>query len=269
MKKGKGTDIPICRILGVNIAAVNMEWVLDYITENLTELSGNYICVSNVHTTVMSYEKKEYRDIQNRGIMAVPDGAPLAAICRKRGFGQAGRIAGPSLMEEIFKLSGRYGYRHYFYGSTSDTLEKLKEKLSEKYPDLKIAGMESPPFRPITKEEDQKTVKRIREAHPDFVWVGLGAPKQEIWMSEHKGKISGLMIGVGAGFDYHAGMIQRAPDWMQQRSLEWLYRLIQDPKRLFKRYLLTNSKFLWLMRKEGLCSKHSKQAFWTFLQKGN
>ena len=115
----------------------------------------------------------------------------------------------------------------------------------EKYPEIQIAGMYSPPFRPLTEEEDRAIVERINETKPDFVWVGLGAPKQEKWMAAHQGKIDGLMLGVGAGFDYYAENIKRAPMWMQKHNLEWVYRLVQDPKRLFKRYWSTNTKFIW------------------------
>lgn len=148
-------------------------------------------------------------------------------------------------MGEVFKTSAKKGYRHYFYGSKEETLEKLYQKLNENYPGIQIAGMYSPPFRPLTEEEDKAVIERINETKPDFVWVGLGAPKQERWMAAHQGEINGLMIGVGAGFDYYAENIKRAPMWMQKSNLEWLYRLIQDPKRLFKRYLVTNTKFIW------------------------
>lgn len=157
------------------------------------------------------------------------------------------RVTGPCLMGEIFNISTENGYRHYFYGSTEETLKKLSSKLEEKYPGLQIAGMCSPPFRPLTDEEDEKVVKMINDTNPDFVWIGLGAPKQEKWMAMHQGKIQGLMVGVGAGFDYYADNIKRAPKWMQSNNLEWLYRLIQDPKRLFSRYLITNTKFLKLI----------------------
>lgn len=239
--------IPTCNILGVNIAAVDMSWVLKYIVKNIKDLSGKYICVSNVHTTVMSYEDESYRDIQNGGVMAIPDGGPLSIIGRKRGHVNMARVSGPTLMGEIFKISAEKGYKHYFYGSTEDTLEKLKYKLYEKYPDIQISGMYSPPFRAMSEEENKDIVEIINDSNSDFVWVGLGAPKQERWMSIHQDKVKGLMIGVGAGFDYYADNIQRAPEWMQSNSLEWLYRLSQDPKRLFGRYLRTNTKFLWLL----------------------
>ena len=156
-----------------------------------------------------------------------------------------GRTTGPSYMEEILKRSEHYGWRHFFYGATDETLEKLRYELVQKYPGLQIADMYSPPFRPLSAEEDAAVIRRINEAEPDFVWVGLGAPKQEIWMAAHQGKVRGLMVGVGAAFDYLAGNIQRAPQWMQKCNMEWFYRLMQEPKRLFKRYMVTNTKFIW------------------------
>lgn len=239
------SKIPTCNILGVDIAAIDMEWLLDYLNNNIHDLSGDYICVSNVHTTVTAYEDDEYRKVQNGGIMAIPDGGPLSSVGQKRGFKNMKRTTGPSLMGEIFKISAAKRYRHYFYGSTDEILEKLYAVLTETYPGIQIAGMYSPPFRPMTEEEDKEIVERINETKPDFVWVGLGAPKQEKWMAAHQGRVSGLMIGVGAGFDYHAGNIERAPEWMQKCNLEWVYRLLQDPKRLFKRYWHTNTKFIW------------------------
>lgn len=238
-------QIPTCNIMGVNIAAINMEWLLDFTEKNIKELSGDYLCVSNVHTTVTSYDDPDYCAVQNGGIMAIPDGGPLSTVGRKRGFQNMERTTGPSYMGEILKLSAEKGYRHYFYGSTEETLEKLYQKLTASYPSIQIAGMYSPPFRPTTPEEDAAVVKRINETKPDFVWVGLGAPKQEKWMAAHQGVVKGFMVGVGAGFDYFAGNIERAPEWMQKCNLEWFYRLMQDPKRLFKRYLVTNTKFIW------------------------
>ena len=183
-----------------------------------------------MHTTVTSYEEPDYCAVQNGGIMAIPDGGPLSTLGRKRGHKNMARTTGPSLMEEIFKISAEKGYRHYFYGSTEETLEKLFQKLKENYPGLEIAGMYSPPFRPMTDEEDKAIVKVINDTKPDFVWIGLGAPKQERWMAAHQGRMNGLMIGIGAGFDYFAENISRAPEWMQKSNLEWFYRLMQDPK---------------------------------------
>lgn len=237
--------IPTCNILGVKIAAINMEWLLRFTFENLEFLSGDYMCVSNVHTTVMSWEDEKYRAVQNGGILAIPDGGPLSSVGRKRGFSTMERTTGPGYMKEILRVSVEKGYRHYFYGSTEETLKKLRKVLEHDYPGIRIAGMYSPPFRSMTEEEDRMIVDKINEVKPDFVWVGLGAPKQENWMAAHQGRVKGFMVGVGAGFDYFAGNISRAPEWMQKRNLEWIFRLLQDPRRLFNRYWHTNISFIW------------------------
>lgn len=235
-------------ILGVQVAVTNMEQTLQFLDKNLEGLRGKYICVSNVHTTVIAYENSAYRKIQNDAAAVLPDGKPLSVIERKcGGLKKAEKVSGPDLMSEIFRLSEEKDYRHFFYGSTKQTLDLLKKNLMKKYPALQIAGMYAPPFRQLTKEEDEEIIEEINRTKPDFVWVGLGAPKQEIWMAEHKNKILAVMIGVGAGFDFHAGTVKRAPMWMQRCGLEWFYRLLQDPKRLWKRYVVTNSKFIWYM----------------------
>ena len=237
--------IPTCNIMGVNLAAINMPWLIDFTKRYIKELSGEYMCVSNVHTTVMSYDDASYCAVQNGGIMAIPDGGPLSSVGRKRGFLEMKRTTGPDYMKEILKISAEEGYRHFFYGSTQKTLDKLNRIMEKKYPGVQIVGMYSPPFRELSQEEDKEIVRMINESQADFVWVGLGAPKQERWMHAHHGKINGFMIGVGAAFDYEAGNIERAPMWMQKANLEWLYRFLQEPKRLFKRYFYTNTKFIW------------------------
>ena len=177
--------------------------------------------------------------------MAIPDGGPLSSVGRKRGFSGMERTTGPDYLKEVLKISVEEGYRHFFYGSTEETLEKLQKHLQETYPGLQVAGMYSPPFRMLSTGEDLEIIQMINDSHADFVWIGLGAPKQEYWMADHKEKVRGFMVGVGAAFDYLAGNIERAPIWMQKANLEWLYRLMQEPKRLFKRYFYTNTKFIW------------------------
>ena len=239
------TQIAVCNILGVDIAAINMDWLLEFTEKHIQDLSGDYLCVSNVHTTVMAYEDEEYCAVQNGGVMAIPDGGPLSVVGRRRGCAQMERITGPDYMARILEISVGKGYRHYFYGSTQKTLDKLRQRLAKDYPGIQIVGMFSPPFRPMTEEEDTTFVEKVNEAKPDFLWVALGAPKQEKWMAVHQGAVCGFMVGVGAGFDYFAGNIKRAPRWMQRLNLEWLYRLMQEPGRLFKRYWHTNLKFIW------------------------
>ena len=238
-----------CPIMGVNIAVTDMQKTLRLIETQLEAWRGKYICVANVHTTVTAHDDADYRAVQNGAVMALPDGGPLSAYSRKRGFADARRVTGPDLMREILAESAEKGWRHYFYGSTEETLALLQKKLEQEYPGVQIAGMLSPPFRELTPEEDGAIVQAINKTRPDFVWVGLGAPKQERWMAAHEGRVQALMVGVGAAFDYEAGNIRRAPDWMQKHNLEWLYRLMQDPRRLFGRYLTTNTKFLlWQWR---------------------
>lgn len=236
-----------CEILGTEILVTNMSETVNIIEEEIEELRGKYICVGNVHTTVMAHDDAQYHRVQNSAAFVLPDGKPLSAYSRKHGFPEAERVTGPDLMLELFARDN--GMKHYFYGSTLETLTLLEEKLRAQYPHLQIAGMVSPPFKKLSVEEDAAEVKKMNESGADIIWVGLGAPKQENWMYEHMDKVGGVMIGVGAGFDYHAGNIKRAPMWMQKMSLEWLYRLLQDPKRLFKRYLVTNTRYLWLTRR--------------------
>ena len=230
-------------ILGVNIAVTNIDEILKFLSENMKEVSGNYICVSNVHTTVLSYEDSDYKKVQNNALLRLPDGAPLSSVARKKGFNEAKRVTGPDLMQKIFESSDSNGYRHYFYGSTEETLKKLRDKLQEKYPNINIVGMYSPPFRTLTEEEDNEIIKNINNTEADIVWVGLGAPKQEIWMNNHKNKIKGLMIGVGAGFDYHAGNIKRAPRWISKIGLEGVYRFFQEISVERARRILISFKF--------------------------
>ncbi len=235
-----------CPVLGVNYSAGCLDDAVSFVSENAGGLSGKYICFSNVHTTVMACDNENYKKILNRAALVFPDGQPIAKEQVKKGCSEAHRIAGPDFMDAMFKKTSDGSLSHYFYGSTEETLEKLVGNLNEKYKGIRIAGFYSPPFfKEITKERLEEDIKRINENKPDLVWIGLGAPKQEVWMNRAKGLISGVCLGVGAGFSFHAGTAKRAPVVLQKAGLEWFYRLCQDPKRLFKRYFVTNTKFLW------------------------
>lgn len=252
-------EMKYCKILGTDICVTDMEKTVAYLEENLELLRGKYICVSNVHTTIMAYRDKSYQDVQNKAAMALPDGKPLSMVSRGRGYKEAQRVPGPDLMPRIFQLSKEKGYRHFFYGSKPETLAKLEKNLKEKYPDLNIVGMYSPPFRALTEEEDQEIIRVINESKPDFIWVALGAPKQEIWMNAHMDRLTGIMIGVGAAFDFEAGTVKRAPKWMQELCMEWMHRILQDPMRLLPRYISTNFSFLWNVHKENRQIKKLKK----------
>ena len=231
-------------VLGVNYTTASISEVAGYLIRHAEDLAGEYICFSNVHTTVMAADDPEYREILNHSALTFPDGMPVAKKIREAGFPEAERVAGPDLMEALFKKSMGTGRKHYFYGSSEKTIAALEKNLKERYPWMEIVGMVSPPFRALTEEEDAAAVAAINESGADFVWIGLGAPKQEKWMNAHRGRINGVMLGVGAGFDFHAGTIRRAPSLIRRLGLEWFYRLLQNPGRLLKRYVITNTKFL-------------------------
>ncbi|MHB9005150.1 MAG: WecB/TagA/CpsF family glycosyltransferase, partial [Coriobacteriia bacterium] len=188
------------------------------------------------------------RQILNRAVLVTPDGMPLVWLLRLHGHKNAARVYGPDLLLAACEFGLAHGWRHYFYGGAPDVPELLAQKLSARFPGLLIAGLESPPFHALTPAEDAAALQRINAARPDIVWVGLGAPKQEYWMAQHLGSVQApLMIGVGAAFDFHAGLKKQAPLWMQRSGLEWLFRLFQEPRRLWRRYLLNNPLFILLV----------------------
>ncbi|WP_330361685.1 WecB/TagA/CpsF family glycosyltransferase [Butyrivibrio sp. XPD2006] len=238
------------RLFGVNYSIARVEEAVLHVMRHLDELKGHYICFSNVHTTVMARESKEYAEVLNGAAFTFPDGTPIAKLQKKKGLIGADRVAGPDFMMHMFRDTTDGKITHFFYGSTQETLDALRAHLEIKYPGIVIKGMYSPPFRELTDEEDEADVEMINASGADIIWIGLGAPKQEKWMKAHEGKINGVMMGVGAGFDFHAGTIKRAPEWIQKIGFEWLYRLFQDPERLIKRYFVTNIKFLWYLAGE-------------------
>ena len=232
-------------ILGTYFCIARLEEAVHHVITHIEDLKGKYICFSNVHTSVMACESMDYRAVLNGAALVFPDGEPIARAERLAGQLHAERVAGPDFMENMFLDTQDGKISHFFYGSTQKTLDGLQEKLTKTYPGLNIKGMYSPPFRDLTEEEDREIVKMLNDSGADIVWIGLGAPKQEKWMKAHEGMVNAVMMGVGAGFDFHGGTIIRAPKWMQRVGLEWLYRLFKDPKRLFKRYISTNIKFIW------------------------
>lgn len=238
----------ITNILGVGVSAVNIDLALSQISAWITEDSRQYVCVANVHTVTESRRDPSLRQINNRAGMVTPDGMPLVWLSRIQGHPQVSRVYGPDLLLAACQRSLQTGWSHYFYGGSQAGIDGLTARLAQRFPGIKIAGAESPPFRALSPAEDQAAVDRINASHADIVWVGLGAPKQEYWMAEHLGRIEApVMIGVGAAFDFHAGLKKQAPRWMQRSGLEWLFRLGSEPRRLWKRYLINNPLFLWLV----------------------
>jgi len=228
---------PRVPVLGVGISAVNMAQALDRIASWIERRQPRYVCVAPVHSILDCQEDEDLRGIFNASGMTTPDGVPLVWILRARGHRHVERVYGPDLMGAMFVRSAPRGYGHYFYGGTQDVLEALQASLRSQYPELKIAGAFAPPFRALTPDEDAEVCERIRQAGADIVWVGLGSPKQERWMAEHVGRVGApVLIGVGAAFDFLSGRKRQAPRWMQRSGLEWLFRLMQEPRRLWPRY---------------------------------
>lgn len=232
-------------VFGVPYAVTNLEDASYYVRNHVKELSGKYLCFSNVHTTVMAKENEAMKEAERGAAIVFPDGAPIRRNLRHQGHIFCERVAGPDFMRDVFEHTRDGKITHFFYGASQETLDKLKAKLEQNYPGIVIKGMISPPYRALSDEEQAEYIKQINDAEADIVWIGLGAPKQELWMQKYAPQIHGVLAGVGAGFDFHAGTIKRAPKWVQRMSLEWLYRLFQDPARLFKRYFVTNTKYLW------------------------
>ena len=210
---------------------------------------SSYVCISNVHMVIEAYMDKSFSKVVNNADIATPDGMPLAKSMKLIYGTHQDRVAGMDLMPSIIKASEEQSMSIYLYGSTDEVLDLIVAKIKKEYPLLKLAGYYSPPFRTLSQNEKDEIVTRINDVNPDFVLVALGCPKQEKWMAENKNKINSCMLGVGGAFSVFAGIQKRAPVWMQNISMEWLYRFYQEPKRLGKRYLVTNSLFSLLMVK--------------------
>ena len=231
-------------IIGVPISAVNMDSCIRYVKDHLKEAVGGYICVSNAHTTVMAHEHPAYRRVQEESFLSLPDGKPLSVIGR-RTVPEMDRVTGPDFMRRIFEESREMGYRHFFYGNTPENLELFLGAVRRDYPWVEIAGWEPSVFRDLTREEEQSLTERINGTRPDFIWVALGAPRQENFCYRLRGRTRGVMVAVGGAFNILAGIVAEAPRWVQDLGMEWFYRLLQEPRRLFRRYLVTNTKFLF------------------------
>jgi N-acetylglucosaminyldiphosphoundecaprenol N-acetyl-beta-D-mannosaminyltransferase len=215
-----------------------------------------YITVNNVHTMIEGFRNSAYREIINNSYLSIPDGKPLQIVGRLKGNKEISRLFGPTVMEKFIDWGRKDHARHFFFGSSEETLARLKMTIQKKYPGTIISGMVAPPFKPMGEWENVEFAQTINDATPHFIWIGLGAPKQERWMYEnYKSVHHGVMFGIGAGFDYLAGNTKHAPQWMKDCALEWLYRLAQEPGRLWKRYLTTIPQFILFASRELLLEK--------------
>lgn len=259
------TDCPRKQcILGVGISATGYSEVADlcrvWIEERRTShvahsQAGRYICVTSVHGIMLAFMNRAVRDSLNGAHIATPDGMPVVWAMRSFGAGSQQRVYGPELMVALCAQAERLGHKIFLYGGREDTLQLLCARLRARFPKLLIAGAISPKFRPLTPAEDAGAACRIRESGADLVFVGMSTPKQDRWMADHSRSLgSAVLVGVGAAFDFHAGKVRQAPAWMQERGLEWFFRLLMEPRRLWKRYILVTPLFLplWGLQKAGL-----------------
>ena len=232
-------------ILGVGAMPMVLPQAVQILEKWREEGRRDYVCCVSVHGLVSAQRDPSVRSALNGAGLATEDGMPLVWWSRRAGFRKADRVCGPDLMEAMMSISAERGHRHYFYGGNPETIIRLVDNLRARFPGIIIAGQRSPPFRPMTEAEDAADVAEINATCPDFVWVGLGMPKQEKWMAAHLGQIdAAAMLGVGAAFDFHAGAKPRAPRWMQRSGVEWMFRLATEPRRLGHRYLIDNAVFL-------------------------
>lgn len=231
-------------VLGSRIDALTWDDALSSISRWAKTRQSRYVCLCNVHGVVAAIAKTGLRKAINGADLATPDGKPVAVALALQGFRGQPRISGSELMWKCCERAAESGVSIFLYGSTSENLSVLIEALKASFPNLKIAGAYAPPFRQLSDEEDADVVRIINDSGAGLVFVGLGCPKQELWMANHKGLIQAVMLGVGAAFDFQSGKVKRAPNWMQDMGLEWLSRLLREPRRLWRRYLVTNSIFL-------------------------
>ena len=246
-------EIPRVDILSVRVSVVTMPILLNLVRDAIESRSRLRAAFCTVHTVTECQDSDALREAVNSSEVVCPDGMPLVWLCRGRGAAQTRRVYGPDALLAVCEDGVAGGYRHYFYGSTTETLQRLTSNLRQRFPGIIIAGAYSPPFRPASPHEDAAAIEQINASRADIVWVGLGMPRQELWAAEHQDLLEApVLMPVGAAFDFHAGTVRQAPLWMQRSGTEWLFRLTQEPRRLWRRYLLGNSRFVYLLAREWL-----------------
>ncbi|HEY4149909.1 MAG TPA: WecB/TagA/CpsF family glycosyltransferase [Chitinophagaceae bacterium] len=237
------------KIISLSIDPISFEESVQKVLQLGLARQPSYVCFANVHMTIEAYRDPQFLQQLNNATLVLADGKPLAVACKWLHHQKQERIAGMDFMPAILEAAGKSDTRVFLFGSTDKTLDALKKKIKEKYPSVVIAGAVSPPFRPLTEAEQQTYIQAINDSGASIVLVSLGCPKQEKWMAAHYKSINAVLLGIGGAFTVTAGLQKRCPKWMQDSGLEWLFRLIQEPRRMFRRYLYTNSLFLILLLK--------------------
>jgi len=242
-----GPDVPArTSILGVGISVVDVHEAIRQCEELVRARGHGYLCAVDAHSLVEAVRNPAHRRILNHAFLTVADGMPLVWMGRLRGNAAMRRVYGPDFLLAVCAYSVERGWRHFFYGGRPGVAGRLAARLTERFPGLQIAGTFAPPFRDLTPAEETELKARVEEARTDVLWVGLGAPRQERFMAEHNGKLAcALMAGVGAAFDFHSGMVKEAPRWLHNTGLQWVYRVMREPRRLGRRYLTCIPVFAW------------------------
>ncbi len=237
--------LPRYNVLGVGVSVLTLDQARDLVVGVRGRRQAGYICLATVNSISEARRDPAYRRMLNASWLTTPDGMPMVWLAHRQGHPAVTRVYGPDLMLAVCDAGRATGLRHYFYGGAPGVAEELARRLGARFPGLAIAGTDSPPYRPLTAVEFTELQTRISAAQPDVIWVGLGTPKQDRFMAEHWNRLdAGVLIGVGAAFDFHSGRLRQAPLWMQRSGLEWLYRLCQEPRRLAVRYLVYNELFI-------------------------
>ena len=232
-------------VLGVGVDAIDERRAVDAIETAVRNGDGGYVCVTGVHGVMEAQRDPAFRRILNRSLLTTPDGMPTVWAGRVSGFHDIERVYGPDLMLAVCRQLLRSGRSHFFLGGAEGVAQELAHRLSARFSALRVAGTYTPPFRPLTCDEEEQLVRQVRESGADIVWVGLSTPKQERLMARLAERVApAVMIGVGAAFDFHTGRVRQAPRWMQRSGLEWLFRMLQEPRRLFPRYARNNAPFI-------------------------
>jgi N-acetylglucosaminyldiphosphoundecaprenol N-acetyl-beta-D-mannosaminyltransferase len=247
-------------VVGMPVDVIDWNGAVDRILGWASNRESRMVCICAVHSIVTALQNDGHAKSLQTADMVTPDGAPIAWMLRAKGHRNQARISGPDLMMKCCERAAETGEGMFLYGGTPETLEILEQQLKARFPGLRIAGSFSPPFRAMTAEEDEAVIDMISKSGAGIVWVGLGCPKQEAWMYAHLGRVKAVMVGVGAAFDFNAGVVKRAPVWMQRSGLEWLYRMSQDPRRLARRYAATNAIFVFAALKDLLSTRASLRA---------
>lgn len=250
---------PECRyLLGMRVDATSYKDASARITRWAIEGDARYVCAANVHMTMESYDSEGFRSAVNKADLVTPDGMPLVWALRALGIAGQRRVYGPSLMLSVCEKAEAEGLGVGLYGGDREVLRRLKFSLRERFPRLRLCYACSPPFRELSRDEELRIGEEIRGSGAQIVFVALGCPRQELWMHRRSRELPAVLVGVGAAFDFLSGTVRQAPDWMQRVGLEWLYRLASDPRRLWRRYLLNNPRFLVLIARQILAARISR-----------